>query len=414
MAERKANFWDPWICFTVFNGEEITIIEFEHPSPEEQPQSPPLPSIKRQKEGGNGGCKRGHHKIIIGAAPGVGKTYRMLQEAHHLKQLGGDVVVGYLETHGRKETEALLEGLEIIPRQKRPYKTIELEEMDKQAILQRRPQTVLVDELAHTNVTGSEHAKRYEDVEDILNAGIHVVSTVNIQHIESLNDIITRITGIQVNERIPDSVMDAADEVVLVDISVEELQDRLLKGKIYAKEKIEQSLNHFFKKGNLAALRELALREVADSVEEHTQADPVVCPLEPTGIRERILVCISTHPDAQRLIRRGYRIADRMSGELLVLFVAVKGKPLPSSYLQSLQKHQSLVKELEGEFIEIESNHIVDAIVQVAQEKKVTQIIVGESLREPSPFSFLKPALPYQIFERTNHIDVYIVATGRE
>jgi two-component system sensor histidine kinase KdpD len=357
---------------------------------------------------------RGHHKIIIGAAPGVGKTYRMLQEAHNLKRMGVDVVVGYLEPHGRAETEALLEGLEVIPRQKIPYKSILLEEMDKNAIIQRRPKTVLVDELAHTNVAGSEHAKRYEDVEDILNAGISVVSTVNIQHIESLNDIVTRITGIQVNERVPDSIIDAADEVVLVDISVEELQERLKKGKIYAKEKIEQALSNFFKKGNLVALRELALREVANSVEEQAQGDVLACPLEPTGVHERILVCISTHPDAQRLIRRGYRVADRMCGELFILFVKQKGQKLPEEYARSLAKHEALARELGGKFLEVEATDIAVAIVQIAKEQKITQIIVGESLREPGLFSFLKPALPYQIFEKTNHIDVYIVATGRE
>lgn len=356
--------------------------------------------------------KRGHHKIIIGAAPGVGKTYRMLQEAHHLKKLGVDVVVGYMEPHGRQETEALVGGLEVIPRQKVKYKSITLEEMDKNAILKRHPKTVLIDELAHTNVPGSEHAKRYEDVEDILNAGISVVSTVNIQHIESLNDIVTRITGIQVNERVPDSIIDTADEVVLVDISVDELQDRLQKGKIYGKEKIEQSLNNFFKKGNLVALRELALREVANSVEEQALADPIICPLEPTGIHERILVCISTHPDAQRLIRRGFRIADRMCGELIILFVKLKGKKLPKAYLDSLEKHKALTKELGGKFLEVEAVDISDAIVEIAKKQKVTQIIVGESLKEPSIFNPFKPAIPYQIFKRTANIDVYIVATS--
>lgn len=356
--------------------------------------------------------KRGHHKIIIGAAPGVGKTYRMLQEAQNLKRLGVDVVVGYFEPHGRKETIALLEGLELIPRKVIDYKGVKLEELNTEAVIERAPRTVLVDELAHTNAKGSEHAKRYEDVEDILNAGISVVSTVNIQHIESLNDIVARITGIQVQERIPDSIIDAADEVVLVDISVEELQDRLKKGKIYAKEKIEQSLNNFFKKGNLVALRELALREVANSVEEQAQADPIFCPINPTGVHERILVCISTHPDAQRLIRRGFRIADRMCGELIILFVKLKGKKLPQEYLQSLEKHKELTKALGGKFLEVEAPDISDAIVDVAKQQKITQIIVGESLKEPCFFNPFKPAVPYQIFKRTKNIDVYIVATS--
>lgn len=358
--------------------------------------------------------KRGHHKIIIGAAPGVGKTYRMLQEAHNLKKLGVDVVVGYIESHGRKETLSLIDGLEVIPRQQLPYKTLILEEMDKDAIIQRHPQTVLIDELAHTNVVGSINAKRYEDVQEILDAGISVISTVNIQHIESLNDIVSRITGIQVNERVPDWVLDAADEVVLVDISVEELQDRLKKGKIYPKEKIEQSLSNFFKKGNLVALRELALREMANNVEEQAAGDVIACPLEPTGIHERILVCISTHPDAARLIRRGFRIADRMCGELIVVYVKLKNKKLPEEYLQSLEKHKALTIELEGKFMEVEAENIVDAVVETAKAQKATQIIVGESLKETGVFCFLKPAIPYQIFQKTHNIDVYIVSTDRD
>jgi len=361
-----------------------------------------------------GAHKKGHHKIIIGAAPGVGKTYRMLQEAHNLTKLGVDVVVGYIETHGRKDTVALIDGLEVLPRQQLPYKTLLLEEMNTAAIIKRHPQTVLVDELAHTNVTGSQNAKRYEDVEAILNAGISVISTVNIQHIESLNDIVSRITGIQVNERVPDWVLDAADEVVLVDISIEELQDRLKKGKIYPKEKIEQSLNHFFKKGNLVALRELALREMANNVEEQANSDAITCPQETTGVHERILVCISTHPDAARLIRRGYRIADRMNGDLLVLYVHLKNKTLPPEYLQNLVKHQTLTQSLSGRFLEVQSNNIVDAVVETARSQKITQIIVGESLREAGPLRFLKPAIPYQIFQKTRNIDVHLIATGRE
>lgn len=357
--------------------------------------------------------KRGHHKIIIGAAPGVGKTYRMLEEAHHLQRLGMDVVVGYIETHGREETEALVAGLDIIPRRHIAYKSIQLAEMDKAAIIERQPNLVLIDELAHTNVTGSENAKRYEDVEAILNAGINVVSTLNIQHIESLNDLVSRITGVQVNERIPDWVLEAANEVVLVDISIEELQERLKKGKIYAPEKIEQALGHFFKKGNLVALRELALRELANTVEEQAEEDVISCPLEPTGIHERILVCISTHPNAQRLIRRGFRIANRMCGELLVLYVNLKEAKLPHGATDSLKKHVELTQKLEGEFIEVEGRQIVDAVVAVARERKVTQIIVGESLKPPGWFNPFRQAIPYQIFKRTRNIDVYIVSEAR-
>jgi two-component system sensor histidine kinase KdpD len=354
--------------------------------------------------------KRGHHKIIIGAAPGVGKTYRMLEEAQNLKRSGIDVVVGYLEAHGRKETEILAEGLEVIPRCMIPYKTISLQEMDKDAIIVRAPHVVLIDELAHTNAIGSTNQKRFEDVEEILQVGINVVSTVNIQHIESLNDLVSRITTVQVNERIPDWVLDNA-EVVMVDISIDELQERLKKGKIYAPEKIEQALGNFFKKGNLVALRELALREVANTVEEQAEGDVLSCPVKPTGIHERILVCISTHPDSQRLIRRGFRIADRMCGELLVVFVRLKDRELPQAYQRQLTQHEALTRELDGQFLELRANSIVDAIVNIAQEKKVTQIIVGESLRERCFWNPFQPAIPYQIFKRTKNIDVYIVSS---
>jgi two-component system, OmpR family, sensor histidine kinase KdpD len=356
---------------------------------------------------------KGHHKIIIGAAPGVGKTYRMLQEAHGLKSLGVDVVVGYLETHGRPETASLLEGLPLIPRQLIPYKSIQLEEMDTPAILQRAPQLVLVDELAHTNVSGSVHSKRYEDVEELLNAGIDVISTMNIQHIESLNDIVGKITGIQVNERIPDSFLDQADEIVLVDISAEELQERLKKGKIYTPDKVDQALNHFFKKGNLVALRELALREVANNVETKAQEDVLTCPQETTGVHERVLVCVSTHPNSQRLIRRGYRVADGLCAELFVLFVQPVGKPLSLEARESLEKHRSLSKELGASFLELPSSHIVDTVVQVVQSHKITQIIIGESLQRSSFLSFLKPSIPYQIFQKTHGVDVSIIATHR-
>jgi two-component system sensor histidine kinase KdpD len=279
-------------------------------------------------------------------------------------------------------------------------------------VIRRRPQTALVDELAHTNVKGSRNAKRYEDVEEILEAGISVISTVNIQHIESLNDIVSRITGIQVHERMPDWVLDAADEVVLVDISVEELQERLQQGKIYSREKIEQALSNFFKKGNLVALRELSLRELANTVEEKAEEDVLACPLEPTGIHERILVCISSNPDSQRLIRRGFRIADRMCGELIVLHVQLKGQKPSSEARQNLEKHRRLTEELEGKFLEVESSSVVDAVVETAKQKRVTQIVVGESLPEGNFFKRLLPALPYQIFKRTDNVDVYLIASG--
>jgi two-component system, OmpR family, sensor histidine kinase KdpD len=353
--------------------------------------------------------KRGHFRILIGAAPGVGKTYRMLQEAHLLKSQGKDIVVGYFEPHGRKETQSLLEGLEFIPPQAITYKSISLLEMNTDAILKRAPEIVLVDELAHTNVKGSQRQKRYEDVESILNAGISVISTMNIQHIESLHDVVSKITGIQVNERLPDRILDEADEVVLVDISVEELQQRLKQGKIYSHDKIEQALQHFFKKGNLVSLRELALREVADSVEEKALVDPYVNTTA-LGIHEKIMVCITPTEDSQRLIRRGFRIADRMSGVLLVLFVQLTSRPLSKTDEILLIKHKALTQELGGEFLVVQAHHIVEAIAKTSDQYKVTQIIVGESPPKKNLFSLFKPELPYQIFQATSNVDVYIVA----
>ena len=252
--------------------------------------------------------RRGKHKIFIGMAPGVGKTFRMLEEGHRLKSEGIDVVIGLLETHGRKETAAKAEGLEIVPKKQMLRAERILNEMDADAVIERRPQLALIDELAHTNIPGSLREKRYQDVEEILKAGIDVFSTLNIQHIESLNDLVARITGVVVRERVPDRVLEAADEIVVVYVTLETLEDRLLEGKIYAPEKIEQSLENFFQRRHLIALRELALREVADNVED----DAATLKGQSCNIHERVLVCISTYPNSLQLLRRGARIASYM------------------------------------------------------------------------------------------------------
>ena len=260
--------------------------------------------------------RRGKHKVFIGMAPGVGKTYKMLEEGHQLKQDGTDVVIGVLETHGRKETAAKAEGLEVLPRQQiapANQQSSALTEMDTEAILERHPQLVLVDELAHTNMPGSLREKRYQDVEILLEAGLDVYSTVNIQHLESLNDLVARLTGIVVRERIPDRILDDADEVVVVDVTPATLEERLRDGKIYAPAKIEQSLQNFFQRRNLVALRELALREVADYIE----ADNVrqaVC-----SVHERVLVCLSTEPNSMQLLRRGARVSDALNARLFAM-----------------------------------------------------------------------------------------------
>ncbi|MBD0340741.1 MAG: sensor histidine kinase KdpD, partial [Microcoleus sp. Co-bin12] len=261
--------------------------------------------------------RRGKHKIFIGMAPGVGKTFRMLEEGHRLKSEGIDVVIGLLETHGRKETAAKAEGLEIVPKKTMRRGEKMLNEMDTDAVIERRPQLALIDELAHTNIPGSLREKRYQDVEEILKAGIDVFSTLNIQHIESLNDLVARITGVVVRERVPDRVLEAADEIVVVDVTPETLEERLLEGKIYAPEKIEQSLENFFQRRHLIALRELALREVADNVED----EAATLKGQSCNIHERVLVCLSTYPNSLQLLRRGARIASYMNAQFYAVFV---------------------------------------------------------------------------------------------
>ncbi|HEY9814058.1 MAG TPA: sensor histidine kinase KdpD, partial [Candidatus Sericytochromatia bacterium] len=293
--------------------------------------------------------RRGKHKIFIGMAPGVGKTYRMLEEAHQLKQEGIDVVIGLLETHGRKETAQKSQGLEIIPRKEIGRGEITLTEMETDAILARQPQLILVDELAHTNVPGSLREKRYQDVEVILESGIDVYSTVNIQHIESLNDLVARITGVVVRERIPDRILDEANEVVVIDVTPETLEERLREGKIYAPEKIQQSLNNFFQRRNLIALRELALREIADNLEEdaiNSTPKTKYC-----SVHERVMVCASTYPNSVQLLRRGARIADHMRARFYVLFVAHPEKFLTKEESLHIETCEKLTKEFGGEFL---------------------------------------------------------------
>jgi two-component system, OmpR family, sensor histidine kinase KdpD len=351
-------------------------------------------------------AKRGKHKIFIGMAPGVGKTFKMLEEAHQLQQEGIDVVVGLLETHGRRETAEKAIGLELIPRRHLP-----MPEMDTEAILQRSPQLVLVDELAHTNVPGSEREKRYQDVEVILAAGIDVYSTVNIQHIESLNDIVARITGVIVRERIPDRVLESANQVVVVDITPETLENRLCDGKIYAPEKIQQSLNNFFQRRNLIALRELALREVADTVEDEATEMPLVG--QACNIHERVLVCISTYPNAVQLIRRGARIAGYMNAQFYTVFVDQPDRFLTKEEALHVELCKNLCQEFNGHFLRVQSNDVPTAIAMVAEQERITQIVIGESQRSRWK-QLLKGSFTQRLMRliHQKHIDLHIIATG--
>jgi len=333
--------------------------------------------------------RRGKFKIYVGMIAGVGKSYRMLQEAHDLLDNGVDVQIGYIETHGRIATEALIAGLPLIPRRKIFYKGKELEEMDVEAIIMIHPEIVVVDELAHTNVEGSVHEKRWQDVMALLDEGINVISAVNIQHIESLNEDVQGISGIEVKERIPDSVLQEADEVVNIDLTAEELIARLKAGKIYRPEKIQLALNNFFKTENILQLRELALKEVALRVEKKVENEVVVAGM---GIRhERFMACISSHEKTpRRIIRKAARLATRYNTSFIALYVQTPRESMERIELASqrhLLNHFKLVAELGGEVVQIQSRDVLGSIVNVCKERQITTVCMGApSLRMPEAF----------------------------
>jgi len=348
----------------------------------------------------------GKHKIFIGMAPGVGKTFRMLEEGHRLKSEGIDVVIGLLETHGRKETAAKAEGLEIVPKKQMLRGEKLLNEMDADAVIERRPQLTLIDELAHTNIPGSLREKRYQDVEEILKAGIDVFSTLNIQHIESLNDLVARITGVVVRERVPDRVLEAADEIVVVDVTPETLEERLLEGKIYAPEKIEQSLENFFQRRHLIALRELALREVADNVED----DAATLKGQSCNIHERVLVCLSTYPNSLQLLRRGARIASYMNAQFYAVFVNDPDRFLTKAESLHVETCEKLCQEFNGQFLRVNGTNIAKAISEVAKQYRITQIVIGESQQSRWKL-LLRGSLTQQLVRSLKHVDLHIIAT---
>jgi two-component system sensor histidine kinase KdpD len=309
-------------------------------------------------------------------AAGVGKSYRMLLEGKGALAQGTDVVIGYLEPHDRPETAVLAEGLEVVPRRKVTHGGVALEEMDVDAVIRRAPQLALIDELAHTNVAGSRNAKRYEDIDEVLEAGIDVTSTVNVQHLESLNDVVFELTGVRVRETFPDRVLDEADQVVLVDLTPEELQLRLQAGKVYPGHQVERALANFFRSENLAALRELALREVAEDVE--ARRHPSV--LDPTGERplaERILALITPQPQSQRLMRRAWRSAQRLGAEIDVLYVRRPDRELSDTDLAVLADLRRLGVVLGAHFLEEEGEDFVAAVRGVAADRGSTYVFMG-------------------------------------
>jgi len=355
---------------------------------------------------------RGHYRILLGAAAGVGKTYRMLQEGRQAQAEGRDVVIGYLEPHDRPETIALAEGLEVVPKLRARHGGLELDEMDVDAVIRRTPELALVDELAHTNVPGSRHEKRYEDIDDILDAGIDVISTVNVQHLESLNDAVFEMTDVRVRETFPDRILDEADEVVLVDLSPQALQERLRAGKVYPKERVDAALSNFFRGDNLSGLRELALREVAEDVEERRDA-VVLDPLSKQAVNERVLVLVKPEPESQRVLRRAWRSAQRLGADLDALWVRKPGERLDDGLTTSLAALRRLAIILGAEFVEEEADDLVQAVRRTVVDRGSTYVFVGtpdESRRR----EILHGSLVSALVRELPGVDIRVVANRAE
>jgi two-component system sensor histidine kinase KdpD len=362
------------------------------------------------------GDARGHYKIFLGMAAGVGKTYRMLQEGRAAKEAGRDVVIGYLEPHRRVETIAQAEGLEQLPRRTVEYRDSELEEMDLPAIFQRAPELCLIDELAHSIPPGLEHRKRYEDIQDVLDAGIDVFSTVNVQHLESLNDQIAEMTGVRVKETFPDQVLTSADEVVLIDLTPEALIERLREGKVYPPERVETALNNFFRVENLSTLRQIALRQVAEEVGARRPAAPELLGTRddqvigeaPQAVAERILVLVSGRPASQRLVRRAWRSAQRLDAGIDLLHVAKPGRQ-GDEQREQLEAVRRLASVLGVELLVEEGDDVANVAAQVAAERGTTYVLIGEP-RSARGLRKFGESLPEKLMRKLPGIDIRIVA----
>jgi two-component system sensor histidine kinase KdpD len=361
---------------------------------------------------------RGQHKIFLGMAAGVGKTYRMLQEGHAELEAGRDVVIGYLEPHGRMETERVADGLPQIARRRVTYKDVTLYEMDLPGVLQRHPDLALIDELAHTNAPGTEHAKRYEDIDDALAAGIDVFSTVNVQHLESLNDQVAELTGVRVRETFPDSVLSAADEVVLVDVTPAALIERLRAGKVYKAERVPAALNGFFRVENLEALREVALRQVAEGVEakrlvrepppvrdEHRVLGQAV----PQAVGERLLALVTPQASSQRVVRRAWRSAQRLGAEMDVLTVLPPGREPTPEEAEQLDALRRLGSLLGAQVLIEEGDDVPDVVARVARERGTTYVLMGTPASRNGLKRFAEP-LTQRLLRRLPGVDLRIVA----
>ncbi len=356
-------------------------------------------------------------RVYIGAAAGVGKTCRMLDDAHELRSQGIDVVLATIETHGREETELKIGDLELVPEKRIEYRGAHLREMDLEATINRRPQVAVVDELAHTNVEGTRNRKRYEDVRQLLDHGISVITAVNIQHIESLNDVVARTTGVTVRETVPDHFFRLADEVIDVDVSIDTLRTRLRQGKIYAVEKIEQSLNNFFRKGNLAALRELALRQVAyhQAAQDHEYREREG--LEQFVVPEKIMVCLASRGSGKKLLRTGARIAGRMAADdWYAVYVETpkesNWKISPEAYA-ALAENIRLAESLGARVVKLRGKNVANELLTFARENEITHVIFGQSARSRWEILF-KGSIINRFLAEVNDVAVHVIPIEKE
>lgn len=355
--------------------------------------------------------QRGRLKIYLGFAAGVGKTYEMLQEGHRLKRQGVAVVVGVVETHGRAETAAQIGDLELVPRRRIEHRGIVIEEMDLDAVLARHPSVVLIDELAHTNAPGSRNAKRYQDIEELLRAGINVISTLNIQHLESLYDLVERATGVKVKERVPDYILQMADELVNVDVSAEDLRERLEAGKVYPKERIDTALANFFTQANLTRLREFALEEIAHRLDRR-RTDPLAD--KRSGVA-RVMVCLSSRsPNAERLLRKGARLADRLSAPWYAVYVKTPREEMhriDAATQRQIDNTLELTQHLGGTPMPFKGTDIVSTIVTFAREYGITHIVMGRS-RRPWYRRWFGQSVLDRLLQAIPEVDVVVVASA--
>lgn len=396
--------------------------------------TPTAPGVEVQVLSPNKGYphRRGRLRVYLASAAGAGKTYTMLNEGHRREGRGTDVVVGYVETHGRPNTQAQLGDLEVIPRKRVTYRGVTLEEMDTEAVIARHPKVALIDELAHTNVPGSKHVKRYQDVEEILDAGIDVVTTLNIQHLESLNDLVASITGVRVRETLPDWILDQADEVELIDISPYALRQRMKHGNIYPPERIEAALNNFFRMGNLTALRELSLRRTAEKTEAQLQeymTEHGITAMRPAG--ERVMVGFDHRPHTRQVIRDAWRLAHGLHAELLAITIQPEGYLAFRSKLirllkyggeakqhweaaqRRLEEHALLAEDLGAEVIRMSSRDIARTLVEVAHARQVTQLVLGQPARSHWE-ELLRGSITNRLLRLSTDIDIHLVPRSGE